>query len=195
MKHQKAKFSRPLKIWSKKRIEVEGALLQEYGLRRMKELWRAEAILGEWRHRARELAAHKNVEQEKVLIKKLQKLGLLKDGATLDNILQLETPDLLSRRLQTLVYKKGFAQTHNQARQFIVHGHVAINGTRQKWPSTLVAKDDEEKITFYVNSKVRPEKIKQTVKEVKAEKEAVGITEQPKAEVKEIAAEKLEKQK
>ena len=187
MKHQKAKFSRPLKPWSKKRIEAEGALLQEYGLRRSKELWRAEAILGEWRHRARKLAAHKDAEQEKVLIKKLQKFGLVKENGTLDSILQLQTPDLLNRRLQTLVFRKGFAQTHNQARQFIVHGHVAINGTRQKWPSTLVTKDDEEKITFYANSKVRPEKMKQVAKEVQAEKAAI---EQPK----EIAAEKLEKQ-
>jgi len=29
MKRQKAKFSKPLKPWSKKRIEEEGALLQE----------------------------------------------------------------------------------------------------------------------------------------------------------------------
>lgn len=194
MKHQKAKFSKPLKLWSKKRIEEEGALLQEYGLHRMKELWRAEAILGGWRHRARDLAAHRNAEQEKILIGKLQKLGFLKENATLDHILQLETPDLLNRRLQTLVFRKGFAQSANQARQFVVHGHIAIGDTRQKWPSTLVTKDDEDKIAFYANSKVKPEKIRQIAKEIKAEKEAVGIkSEQPKVEAKEIAAEKLEK--
>ena len=189
MKRQKAKFSKPLKPWSKKRIEEEGALLQEYGLHRLKELWRAEAILGEWRHRARELAARKNAEHEKILITKLQKLGFLKDGATLDHILQLQTSDLLNRRLQTLVYKKGFAQTHKQARQFVVHGHIAVNGARAKWPSTLITKDEEDKITFYVNSKVKPEKIRQAAKEIKAEKEAIEMKTEQKTVEPEIKVE------
>ena len=174
MKYQKAKFSRPLKPWSKKRIEEEGKLLQEYGLHRMKELWRADAILGGWRHRARHLAAKKDPEQEKILIEKLQIFGLLKT-ATLDSILQLEVPELLNRRLQTLVYRKGLAQTANQSRQFIVHGHIAVDGRRSKWPSTLITTDEEEKIAFYATSKIKPEKIKQAAKEAKAEKEVVGL--------------------
>ncbi len=169
MKRQKAKFSKPLKPWSKQRIEEERKLLEEYGLRRHKEIWRAESILREWRHRARELAARKDPDEEKKLLEKMKMLGLLKQSATLDGILQLQISDLLNRRLQTLVYKHSIALTQKQARQFIVHGHIAVDGRKVHWPSMLVSTDEENKINFYERSKAKPERIKQAAQEAAAE--------------------------
>jgi small subunit ribosomal protein S4 len=63
-------------------------------------------------------------------------------------VLQLNIEDLLGRRLQTLVYQKGFANTPKQARQFIVHGHVRVNGQKITSPSHLVKKADEKGITI-----------------------------------------------
>mgnify|MGYP001773173473 CR=1 FL=1 len=77
---------------------------------------------------------------------KLYKLGLLNEGATLDDVLGLTVKDILNRRLQTIVYKKGLANTPKQARQFIVHGHVKINGRKIIYPSYLVNRDEEDKI-------------------------------------------------
>jgi small subunit ribosomal protein S4 len=42
-----------------------------------------------------------------------------------------------------------------QARQYIVHGHIAFEGRRTKWPSMLVPLGGEEKIGFYEKSKIK----------------------------------------
>ena len=155
MKRQKRKYSRPLRPWNKPRLDAERSFSIEYGLKKKKELWRVEAILSDWRSRARELQGAHNKVEEQHLLEKLMKLGLLKEGATLDDVLALETIDLLNRRLQTLVFKKGLANTPVQARQFIVHGHIALDGKKARWPSTIVSADQNEKIGYYGKGKVK----------------------------------------
>ncbi len=155
MKRQKKKYERPKKPWDKARIEEEKKLLEKYGLRRKREIWRAESILRNYRRIARELAAKRDKEKEKILIDKLFKMGILKKkDATLDDVLALTVEDILERRLQTLVHKKGLAKTLKQARQFIVHGHIALDGRRVRWPSMLVPLGHEDKISFYEKSKL-----------------------------------------
>jgi len=148
MKRFRKKYKRPRRPWDKKRLEEERNIMIEFGLRRKKELWRAEAELRKYRRMARELNARKDKEKEKILIQKLYRLGLLSSpSATLDDVLSLTVSDLLNRRLQTIVYKKGLANTIKQARQFIVHGHVKVNGRKIVYPSYLVSRDEEDKIT------------------------------------------------
>ena len=154
MKRQKRKFSRPKRPWDKDRLGTEKKLLENYGLRRKKEIWKAEAILRDLRRRARDLAALENKEQEKLLLDSLFKLGLVEKNAELDDVLGLTVEKLLERRLQTVVMKKGIANTQKQARQYIVHGHIAINGRRTRWPSLLVKKEDEQAVKFYSKSPV-----------------------------------------
>jgi len=45
---------------------------------------------------------------------------------------------LLERRLDNVVYRLGFARTRPQARQFVNHGHVLVDGRRVNIPSYLV---------------------------------------------------------
>lgn len=45
---------------------------------------------------------------------------------------------LLERRLDNVVYRLGLAHTRPQARQFVTHGHVLVNGQRVDIPSYLV---------------------------------------------------------
>jgi small subunit ribosomal protein S4 len=55
-------------------------------------------------------------------------------GVTGDNLLaQLE------RRLDNVVVRLGFASSHSQARQFVRHGHVLVNGKKVNVPSFQVA--------------------------------------------------------
>ncbi|MFQ6010125.1 MAG: 30S ribosomal protein S4 [Candidatus Aenigmatarchaeota archaeon] len=154
MKRQRKKYSRPKRPWDKDRIKGEKKLLQEFGLRRKKEIWRAEAILRDFRRRARELAAHENKEQEALLLNGLFRLGLIKKDASLDDVLGLTVERLLERRLQTLVLKKGLANTQKQARQYIVHGHIAVKGRRTRWPSILVTTEEEATVKFYSKSPI-----------------------------------------
>ena len=54
-------------------------------------------------------------------------------GITGENLLQL-----LERRLDNVVFRLGFASSRAQARQFVRHGHITVNGKRVNIPSYLV---------------------------------------------------------
>ena len=58
-------------------------------------------------------------------------------GITGENLLRL-----LELRLDNVVFRTGFASSRNQARQFVRHGHVLVNGKRVTIPSYMVRKDD-----------------------------------------------------
>ncbi len=45
---------------------------------------------------------------------------------------------LLERRLDNVIYRLGWARTRPQARQFVTHGHVSVDGHRVNSPSYLV---------------------------------------------------------
>jgi small subunit ribosomal protein S4 len=146
---QKKKYEKPFRPWDKARIESEKKLKQNYGLRRKKEIWREESILRNYRRMARNLAARRDVEKEKILLDKLVKIGLLNPNADVDDILALTTENILERRLQTIVLRKGLAKTAKQARQLIVHGHISVDGRRVRWPGMIVPSSIEGKIGVY----------------------------------------------
>ncbi|NMA95718.1 MAG: 30S ribosomal protein S4 [Clostridiales bacterium] len=54
-------------------------------------------------------------------------------GITGENLLQM-----LERRLDNTVYRLGFASSRAQARQFVRHGHILVDGKRVNIPSYLV---------------------------------------------------------
>ncbi len=147
MRRIRKKFKRPRLPWDMERIKKERGIMKEYGLRKKREIMMAEDVIRKFRQRARELIAVENPEARKTLISKLLKLGVLTDkGAGLDDVLAMTTRSILERRLQTIVFKKGFCKTPKQARQLIVHGRVKIEGRRVKYPSLIVLPEDEGKI-------------------------------------------------
>lgn len=146
MKRQRKKYKSPVKAWDKGRIERERVIVKDFGMKKKRDIWRAENFLRKYRRIARKLAAKKDKEQEKILVKKLAGLGLLNENAGLDDVLSLTLENLLERRLQTIIFRKGFTNSSKQARQFITHGHVKINGKKIAYPSYLVLKEEEEKI-------------------------------------------------
>ena len=162
MKRQKKKYTKPFRPWDKTRIEQERKIMDTHGLRRKKELWRLESILRNYRQMGRKLAANIDKEQEKILLDKLYREGLLQKNAGLDDVLALNIEKLLERRLQTMVFRKNIATTPRQARQFIVHGHIAVGGRRVVWPNTIINRAMEDKINFYQKSKVKGVKIGKT---------------------------------
>ncbi|MGE0010070.1 MAG: 30S ribosomal protein S4 [Candidatus Babeliales bacterium] len=64
-------------------------------------------------------------------------LAFRSEAATGEKLLSL-----LERRIDNVLYRLKFAVTRAQARQVIVHGHVAINGRRVSSPSALVGVGD-----------------------------------------------------
>jgi small subunit ribosomal protein S4 len=154
-KFPRKKYDRPSHPWEGERIKAENELLSKYGLKNKKELWRAQSFLSSIRGRARELQAlvrygnKQAIKEKDELVARLGRLGLLPvEGATLDDVLALDTEAVLSRRLQTMAYVKGLAFNPRQARQFIVHGHMSVGGRAVRAPGHLVSRVEEEAIVY-----------------------------------------------
>ncbi|MGQ9565907.1 MAG: 30S ribosomal protein S4 [Candidatus Bathyarchaeales archaeon] len=154
-KKQGKKYETPRFPWRTDTLQAELKLLGEYGLRNKHELWRHRTMLSRFRGIARSLLGMPQEQREileKQLLTRLNRLGILSETAVLDDVLDLEIENILERRLQTLVHRKGLAKSIYQARQLITHGHIAIDKKRVRAPSYLVLKDEEAKITFFSTS-------------------------------------------
>ncbi len=158
------KWVSPGHPWIKDRLQHELELIGKYGLRNKRELWIAEAIIRNFRLRARSLLALPEGEREaaaKSLIDRLYRMGLVGKDAVLDDILGLTAENVLERRLQTLVYRKGLAKSIYHARQLVTHGHIAINGRRVTSPGYIVPRDEEDKIEIAPGSPLRAAEVGQ----------------------------------
>ena len=136
------------------RIVRESDLLGRYGLTNKEELWRAESQLRKFRREARDLLGRAGgdaeiaAEEGHEFVSRLKRIGVLDETDELDAVLSLDVTDLLERRLQTVAYRKGLANTPAQARQFIVHGHVTVDGRRVTVPSYKIEIDEEGAVAF-----------------------------------------------
>jgi len=158
-KRQRRRYSRPSHPWRSERLVEEKELLKKYGLKNKKEIWRARTLIGRFRQQARSLLASsgETVEKDKKeLLDKLNRLGIL-ESRSLDDILALTVEDLLDRRLQTIIHKKGLAGTLKQARQLVVHGHVLVGDNAVNVPAYVVSKEEED--TIKVSDKIKVIKI------------------------------------
>jgi small subunit ribosomal protein S4 len=157
-KFPRKRYETPMHPWKETRIKSERELIKKYGLKNHTEVWKAKTYLGKHREQARELLAKIGTANPQVkkesdqLLVHLTRMGILSMGGSLDDVLALETESVLSRRLQTLVYLKGFSMTPYQARQMINHGHIAVNNRKVTIPSYMVSKDEEGQIQYTVRS-------------------------------------------
>ena len=149
-KFSRRKYSPPSHPWEAERIKEELGLVRKYGLKNKSEIWKQKSRLANYRHQARRLQALLRFEdaqakrETEALLNSLYRQGIISQNATLNDVLSLSVENLLSRRLQTVVYMKGLAHTTKQARQMIVHGHVSLNGRRITVPSYIVKRGEEE---------------------------------------------------
>ncbi len=152
------KWEGPKHPWIKDRLMKEVELVGKYGLKNKRELWIAETLARKLRHRARNLLALPEAEREhamRVLLERLYHMGLVEKDSTLDDILGLTAENVLERRLQTIVFKKGLAKSIYHARQLIVHGHIAIQGRRVTSPGYLVSREEEDLVEYAPGSPYR----------------------------------------
>jgi small subunit ribosomal protein S4 len=139
------KYDVPRMKWNKQKIKADKQIFEEYGLRRKKEIWKAETEVRNYRKRARLLLAGRVDDystRKDELLNKLIKMGIFTKEHKIEDVLKLNLTDILDRRLQTIVFKTGLAITPNQARQLITHGHIAINGKVRKVPGSIVYVND-----------------------------------------------------
>lgn len=180
IKKLKKKFASPRHPWSKRAIEVEGKLVKEYGLGKKREIYTADAVLKKYKTLAKKLIAKKTIQGEiekQQILARLQRLGLLPVGTDLSNILALETKNVLDRRAQSIVFKRGFARSIKQARQFIVHRHILLGDKEVTSPSKLLTQEEESRLNFKKSSTLdnenHPERINLQAQKIHEEAETV----------------------
>ena len=189
----------PRRVWKKPKRPLNYELKMEelktfgtFGLRTKRELWKTNTELSRIRHQARSLLALRQEvreEKEPILMKSLARIGLVSSDATLDDVLNLNVDDLLSRRLQTIVSKKLGFKTPYQARQAVIHGHIMIGDRKIDIPSYTVTVGEEDNIHFTTESKI-PEMLEKTksepVVEKPVEEEGETTTEEVKTPAEEV---------
>lgn len=140
-KHKK--FRRPKKSFDATRISSENTIVERFGLKNKREIWKAKAKLDFLRNAAKRLVNAQSEDQERFILK------LKNQGYNVKNVvdvLGLTEEDILKRRLQTIIYNKKIATTPKGARQLITHGHITINDKKVNIPSYNVNVDEEAKI-------------------------------------------------
>ncbi len=190
-------YQNPKKPWDKSRLDEERVLVRDYGIANKTEIYKMQALLRKFALQAKNLISISTAQGEqerKALISKLQSLSLINVDAQLDDVLALELKNIMERRLQTLVLRKGLANTVKQARQFIVHKHIKVGNKVITSPSYIVSKSNEATISFVDKSSLanpahpeRPESIF-ALKNAKKKKEEMPAVE-VKEEVKKVEAE------
>ncbi|MEE6246189.1 MAG: 30S ribosomal protein S4 [Thermoproteota archaeon] len=156
-KTARKKSHKPRNPWQMDSLTQELQLLGTYGLRNKKELRRTNTELSRIRKQARQLlAASEEVRslEEPKLLNSVSRRGFVKKEPSLDDILALEVENLLDRRLQSVVHKRGITRTMNQSRQLITHGHIQIGEKRVTIPSYIVEINEETNVKLDPNSNI-----------------------------------------
>jgi small subunit ribosomal protein S4 len=146
VKKLKKQYETPSEGWSEERIQEEDRLIEEYGLKNKKEIYKAQSQLRDLRREARDLVSEGDEEEQQELIERVHKLGLVRGDAELEDILTLSATDFLDRRLQTAVNRRGYSDTAKEARQMVVHGHVYVDGQKVNVPGYLLTQEEENNI-------------------------------------------------
>ena len=152
-------YDTPSHPWKAQRIAEETELCRKYGLKNKRELWRIKSQLGRFRSIARSLEQRLRVgddEQAKLetedLLNRLRRMSLLTEDGLLIDVLSIPLEGLLARRLQTQTYLKGLAGTPDQARQLIIHGHIALGGRKVTVPGYFLRQGEVELVAYHTRS-------------------------------------------
>ena len=148
----KKTYHRPRRIWTIDQLNAELYILGMYGLRNKRELWKAQSEIARIRNQARALLAiptEVRRDKELRLLGFLNRLGLVNESATLDDVLNLKIEDILERRLQTIVMRKIMSKSAIEARQIVSHRHVSVGSRTVNLPGYIVRKDEEQNIVVH----------------------------------------------
>ena len=186
-------YTAPRHPWERARIEKEKGIMETYAPKNKLEIWRMDSIVKDCKSQAKKLSALRTKQAEKeqkLLLDRLFHLGLIDENATLENILTLKLEDVMERRLQTMVMKRGLARSMSQARQFITHGHVRVGDKVMTSPSYIVRRGEENTLSFREASRLSdPEHPERKAEKKQKMPKGQKAEEAPKSEEKEVKEE------
>lgn len=193
------KYDTPGHPWRKDRIETEKVLRRDYGLKNSRELWKVNTKLKNFKTQIKRFATmekEQGAKEREQLIGRLKRFGLMPEDGNLQTVLDYTSEKLLDRRLQTVLVRKHLAHSMKQARQFITHRHVLVEGKLVDAPGYLVPITEEHSIAFKTNSSLfsdqHPERISREDAEKKRRAEKAskdGTAEEIEPEVVELTEE------
>lgn len=186
-KRIRKKYFTPMHPWQRDRLELETQLVREFGLKNKKEVWKQQTLLKSFIDNFKKpTTTNQALLEQKQLVDRMRSLGLIGATSSGEEILGMSVRDIMERRLQTLVFKKGLARSIKQARQFITHRHVAVNGTIVTAPAYVVSLAEQNTITLVENSPLasldHPERTTSAQKEKQAIKTPQQETEESSGE-------------
>ena len=152
----------PRRAFERERLDRELKLCGQYGLRCKKEIWRCNLALSKMRRTARLLLTLPEHSQRRqlegsALLRRVHDLGIMEtDKDKLDYVLSLTVPDILERRLQTVIFKAGLAKSVHHARVLIKQRHIAVGKQLVTVPSFLVRTSQEGHIGLSDASPLAP---------------------------------------
>lgn len=194
------KYKGPSHPWQRARIDAERILKREYGLTQKREIWKASSELRRINSQVKNLIREKAkgnpqaFKEEKHFLARCYKFGFVEENTSLEDVLNINIKNILNRRLQSVLLKQGLVISSKQARQFIIHGHIMVNGRRVSVPSYLVSKEEESKIAFDTKSSIasdeHPERMKKAQREQVLRDKAISAEE--KTEEGELTEKELE---
>ena len=147
-------YKTPRRPFERERLDRELRLCGQYGLRCKREIWRVNMLLSKMRRTARLLLTLPEASQRRqlegsALLRRCHDLGFLEtEKEKLDYVLSLTVPDILERRLQTVVFKNGLAKSVHHARVLILQRHIAVGKQIVTSPSFVVRNSSEGHIAF-----------------------------------------------
>jgi small subunit ribosomal protein S4 len=160
-KFARPKTQTPAHPWKAARIEEEHALKEQFGLKKvggMREIWREKSALRRHRNQAMKLIGRVDsseghyAREKSNLVESMHRKGLLAEGSSIDDVLQISVEHMLSRRLQSVVYYRGLAPSMRAARNMIVHGHISIGQQRMTVPGYKILRIEEDSLNYSANS-------------------------------------------
>ncbi len=147
-------YKTPRRPFEKERLDRELRICGQFGLRCKREIWRVNLTLSKMRRTARLLLTlpetHPRRQLEgSALLRRCHDLGFLDtEKDKLDYVLSLTVPDILERRLQTIVFKNGIAKSVHHARVLILQRHIAVGKQIVATPSFIVRTASEGHIAY-----------------------------------------------
>jgi len=183
------KYSKPTKPFDKQRITEENVIVEKYGLKNKREIWRAEAAIVRIRNLAKQLIT-KSEDEKQAFVDRLKKQGF--NVSSIPDALALNKENWLKRRLQTIVHLKKLTTTPKQARQLIVHKHVSVGNQIVNIPSYMVGLEEEPLVKLNIALNIKTPK---QSKEEKIKKEMEERAENIKEESEEAEEEMIEEEK
>ena len=107
--------------------------MTKYGLKTKKKFGKADTLVRRYSREARYLLGFdtNQMQDEKLeLLGHLARTGVLPEGAALEEVLNLTVEDILRRKITNYCLQKRFSSYSKEARMFVVHGHITLNGKK-----------------------------------------------------------------